>query len=106
MCGGSRDAQIGGVGPDGAVAAAGVGFDVKVVDVECLEDRRRHMVSLTPNGIRRLTELQNALPDAEQRVLAVLDSDQQATLRALLEQIAANSAECSEHVSSAVDRRA
>jgi DNA-binding MarR family transcriptional regulator len=57
-------------------------------------DRRRHTVSLTPTGTRRLAELEQALADAEQRVLAPLDPDQQATLRALLEQIAANGAEC------------
>jgi DNA-binding MarR family transcriptional regulator len=62
------------------------------------QDRRRHTVSLTPTGIRRLAELEHALTGAEQRVLAVLDSDQQDTLRALLEQIAANGAECSEQL--------
>ena len=67
------------------------------------KDRRRHTVSLTPTGIRRLAELEHALTDAEQRVLAVLDSDQQDTLRALLEQIAANGAECSEQASSAFE---
>jgi DNA-binding MarR family transcriptional regulator len=60
------------------------------------QDRRRHTVSLTPTGTRRVAELEHALAGAEQRVLAVLDSDQQATLRTLLEQIAANGAECSE----------
>jgi DNA-binding MarR family transcriptional regulator len=62
------------------------------------QDRRRHTVSLTPTGVRRLAELEHALTDAEQRVLAVLDSDQQDTLRALLEQIAANGADCSEQL--------
>jgi MarR family transcriptional regulator, transcriptional regulator for hemolysin len=57
------------------------------------QDRRRHTVSLTPTGTRRLAELELALTDAEQRVLAPLDSDAQATLRALLEQLAANGAE-------------
>ena len=60
------------------------------------QDRRRHTVSLTPTGTRRVAELEHALAGAEQRVLAVLDSDQQATLRTLLEQIAADGAECSE----------
>jgi DNA-binding MarR family transcriptional regulator len=60
------------------------------------QDRRRHTVSLTPTGTRRVAELEHALAGAEQRVLAVLDSDQQATLRTLLEQIAANGAEYSE----------
>jgi DNA-binding MarR family transcriptional regulator len=62
------------------------------------QDRRRHTVSLTPTGVRRLAELEHALTDAEQRVLAVLDSDQQDTLRALLEQIAANGADSSEQL--------
>jgi DNA-binding MarR family transcriptional regulator len=60
------------------------------------QDRRRHTVSLTPTGTSRVAELEHALAGAEQRVLAVLDSDQQATLRTLLEQIAADGAECSE----------
>ena len=60
------------------------------------QDRRRHMVSLTVAGIRRLAELELALADAEQRVLGVLDSDQQATLHALLEQVTANAVVCSE----------
>jgi DNA-binding MarR family transcriptional regulator len=60
------------------------------------QDRRRHTVSLTAVGIRRLAELELALADAEQRVLGVLDSDQQATLHALLEQVTANAVVCSE----------
>jgi DNA-binding MarR family transcriptional regulator len=56
------------------------------------QDRRRHTVSLTSTGTRRVAELEHALAGAEQRVLAVLDSDQQATLRALLEQVAATGA--------------
>src|SRR6476620_8682546 len=58
-------------------------------------DRRRHTVSLTPAGTRRLAEVQNALAAAEQRVLSVLDAEQQATLHALLQQVTANPAECS-----------
>src|SRR5258708_5437520 len=57
------------------------------------QDRRRHTVSLTVAGTRRLAAVEHALTEAEQRVLAPLDSDQQATLRALLEQLAANGAE-------------
>jgi len=60
------------------------------------QDRRRHTVTLTPTGRRRLAEIEDALADAEQRVLAPLDPDQQNTLRALLEQVAANGAACSE----------
>jgi len=60
------------------------------------QDRRRHTVSLTPEGTRRLAEVEHALTEAEQRVLAVLDSEQQATLHALLEQVTANAVVCSE----------
>jgi DNA-binding MarR family transcriptional regulator len=60
------------------------------------QDRRRHTVRLTVAGARRLAELELALADAEQRVLGVLDSDQQATLHALLEQVTANAVVCSE----------
>ena len=60
------------------------------------QDRRRHTVSLTPTGTRRIAELEHALAGAEQRVLAALDSDQQATLHALLEQIAATVVVCGE----------
>jgi DNA-binding MarR family transcriptional regulator len=60
------------------------------------QDRRRHTVSLTPEGTRRLAEVEHALTEAEQRVLAVLDSEQQATLHALLEQVTANTVVCSE----------
>ena len=48
---------------------------------------------------RRLAEVENALTEAEQRVLAVLDSEQQATLHALLEQVTANGVVCSEQQS-------
>ena len=60
------------------------------------QDRRRHTVSLTVAGTRGLAELELALADAEQRVLGVLDSDQQATLHALLEHVTANAVVCSE----------
>jgi DNA-binding MarR family transcriptional regulator len=60
------------------------------------QDRRRHTVSLTPAGTRRLTQLQNALGTAEQRVLGALDSDKQATLHALLQEVTANAAGCNE----------
>src|SRR5258708_38162117 len=60
------------------------------------QDRRRHTVSLTPEGTRRLAAVEHALTEAEQRVLAVLDSEQQATLHALLEQVTANGLVCSE----------
>src|SRR3977135_3876233 len=58
------------------------------------QDRRRHTVSLTPAGTRPLAELQTAVAAAEQRVLSALDAEQRATLHALLQQVAANTAEC------------
>ncbi|HEV7422083.1 MAG TPA: MarR family winged helix-turn-helix transcriptional regulator [Mycobacterium sp.] len=64
------------------------------------QDRRRHRVRLTPAGIRRLAEVEHSLTAAEQRVLAVLDSEQQATLHALLEQVTTNAAVCSEQLRS------
>jgi DNA-binding MarR family transcriptional regulator len=54
------------------------------------EDRRRHIVALTAVGARRLDEIQDGLAEAEGRVFASLDSEQQATLYALLEQAAAD----------------
>jgi DNA-binding HxlR family transcriptional regulator len=48
------------------------------------QDRRRHTVSLTPAGTRRLAEVQNALAAAEQRVLSALDAEQQARRRLTL----------------------
>jgi DNA-binding MarR family transcriptional regulator len=44
------------------------------------EDRRRHIVALTAVGARRLDEIQDGLAEAESRVFASLDSEQQATL--------------------------
>ncbi len=54
------------------------------------EDRRRHIVALTAVGARRLDEIQDGLAEAESRVFASLDSEQQATLYALLEQATAD----------------
>ena len=54
------------------------------------EGRRRHIVALTAVGARRLDEIQDGLAEAESRVFASLDSEQQATLYALLEQATAD----------------
>lgn len=54
------------------------------------EDRRRHIVALTAVGTRRLAEIQDGLAEAERRVFASLDSEQQATLYGLLEQATAD----------------
>ncbi|WP_354701552.1 hypothetical protein DSM112329_01871 [Paraconexibacter sp. AEG42_29] len=48
------------------------------------EDRRRHIVELTPKGGRRLAKAEYALAAVEDRVLAALDSGQRETLYALL----------------------
>ena len=50
------------------------------------EDRRRHIVALTAVGARRLDEIQDGLAEAESRVFASLDSEQQATLYARSEE--------------------
>jgi len=67
---------------------------------EALRVDRTNLVGLLNDleaeGIRRLAEVENALTEAEQRVLAVLNSEQQATLHALLEQVTANGLVCSE----------
>ncbi|MCV7282041.1 winged helix-turn-helix transcriptional regulator [Mycolicibacterium flavescens] len=62
------------------------------------QDRRRHTVSLTPAGARRLTELEESLSGVEQRVLAALDADEQAQLYKLLSR--ATSAPYTESLSS------
>ncbi len=47
-------------------------------------DRRRHLVTLTPAGERRLVSAAEAQRDAEDELLAGLDSEQRAQLRLLL----------------------
>src|SRR3979409_2113254 len=42
------------------------------------EDRRRHTVSLTPTGTRRLAELEDPPAEAKQRVLKVLNTPKRA----------------------------
>jgi DNA-binding MarR family transcriptional regulator len=54
------------------------------------EDRRRHMVALTPTGGSRLEEMERAVAGVEERILAPLDFDQRVTLHALLQQATAN----------------
>jgi MarR family transcriptional regulator, lower aerobic nicotinate degradation pathway regulator len=48
------------------------------------EDRRRHIVSLTPSGRRRLAKLRMVLREIEDEVLAPLDAKSRAALRELL----------------------
>lgn len=53
-------------------------------------DRRKHTVSLTGQGRRRLVELTGALEGVERRVLAPLSPSEQETLRSLLGRVAAD----------------
>lgn len=53
------------------------------------EDRRRHLVSLTPEGRKALTKLRAIAKQVEDEFFASLDADQRATLHALLLQLAA-----------------
>jgi DNA-binding MarR family transcriptional regulator len=54
------------------------------------EDRRRHFVELTDEGMVRLSEAEAALAAAEDEVLAALDDDQRETLYQLLAQATAS----------------
>jgi DNA-binding MarR family transcriptional regulator len=60
------------------------------------QDRRRHPFALTLAGHRRLAEIGLALAGVEQRVLKALNTDEQATLYALLHRAVAAAAECTE----------
>jgi DNA-binding MarR family transcriptional regulator len=53
------------------------------------EDRRRHIVELTPEGTARLREAECALAAAEEEVLGALDADQRELLYQLLQQATA-----------------
>jgi MarR family transcriptional regulator, lower aerobic nicotinate degradation pathway regulator len=54
------------------------------------EDRRRHLVSLTPAGKTRLAELRAVSKSVENELLASLDIEQRAQLHELLLQLAAD----------------
>jgi DNA-binding MarR family transcriptional regulator len=53
------------------------------------EDRRRHLVTLTPQGRKALTKLRTIAKRVEDEFFAPLDADQRATLHAILLQLAA-----------------
>src|SRR4051812_17898683 len=48
------------------------------------DDRRRHLVTLTPAGEKRLASASRAQKDTEQALFAALDDDQREQLRGLL----------------------
>jgi DNA-binding MarR family transcriptional regulator len=50
------------------------------------EDRRRHIVELTPTGANLLTKVETALTAVEDEVLGGLDPEQRETLYTLLQQ--------------------
>jgi DNA-binding MarR family transcriptional regulator len=54
------------------------------------EDRRRHLVSLTPAGKKKLAELRKVSQNVENELLASLDADQRRQLHELLLQLAAD----------------
>jgi DNA-binding MarR family transcriptional regulator len=54
------------------------------------EDRRRHLVSLTADGKKRLAELRAVSKSVENELLASLDIEQRAQLQELLLQLAAD----------------
>jgi DNA-binding MarR family transcriptional regulator len=60
------------------------------------EDRRRHIVELTDDGVQRLREAECALATVENEVLGALDPDERETLYRLLQQATAGHAlDCS-----------
>jgi MarR family transcriptional regulator, lower aerobic nicotinate degradation pathway regulator len=54
------------------------------------DDRRRHLVKLTPGGKETLTKLRSVIKRFEKEFLAPLDADERQTLQALLRRLAAH----------------
>lgn len=64
-----------------------------------VDDRRRHLVAITGKGSRRLEEAEEALAEAEDRVLGALDPEQREQLYSLLQLASAGHAgDCSAEV--------
>ena len=53
-------------------------------------DRRRHMVSITPAGKKRLVKMRALVKNVEDSLLGALDTDERATLQDFLQRIAAS----------------
>ncbi|MDQ1721950.1 MAG: hypothetical protein QOI26_1684 [Pseudonocardiales bacterium] len=58
------------------------------------QDRRRHVVELTPAGLEQLTQAESALAEVEQEVLSALDASQRETLYNLLQLAATGTGAC------------
>jgi DNA-binding MarR family transcriptional regulator len=54
-------------------------------------DRRRHLVGLTPRGLKRLSQAQAAARAAERELLAPLAAEERAELHSFLRRLAAHS---------------
>lgn len=57
-----------------------------------IEDRRRHIVTLTDTGARTLAEVENVVADIENRMFSALTADERSTLHTLLQRAAAAAA--------------
>ena len=60
--------------------------DALVTRRRSIDDRRRHIVELTAEGMRRLAEAEGALAAAEDDLLSALEPEQRETLYRLLQQ--------------------
>jgi DNA-binding MarR family transcriptional regulator len=60
-----------------------------IVRRRSVDDRRRHIVEISPCGLARLAEVDRLVAATDQRILGELDASDQATLLALLGRLAA-----------------